>query len=126
MQLAQRQADGRALPLGGTAAASTVAFRGTVSDLDAGQTLRLQVEVRPVGTAFTGQVSCQSALVANGAGAACAVSNLPPDTKYRWRARTVDSGGAAGPWTPYGGNADTAADFSTDDDSDDDDDDDDE
>jgi hypothetical protein len=109
--LLQRHNDGRTLPIGGTAATTTVAFRGTVTDWEAGQDLRLQVEVQRVGAAFTGKVSCQSPLVARGAGAACRVANLAPGTKYRWRARTTDRWGADGPWTPYGGNADTSADF---------------
>jgi hypothetical protein len=108
----QRQADGvTPIPLGGTAIASTVVFRAIVNDLDAGQRVRLQVEVQPVGTAFTGTVSCQSDLVTSGTAATCAVSGLTPGTAYHWRLRTVDSLGRASAWASYATNAETAADF---------------
>jgi hypothetical protein len=108
----QLQSNGTtAIPLGGTATSTTVVFRGTVSDPDAGQTVRLQVEVKPVGTAFTGTVSCQSAFVNSATAATCSVGNLTPGTSYHWRLRSVDSMGRAGAWVSYAANAETAADF---------------
>jgi hypothetical protein len=108
----QHQADGTTpIPLGGTATSTTVVFRGIVSDPDAGQRVRLQIEVKPLATAFTGAVSCQSALVASGTAVTCAPSSLIAGTSYRWRARTVDSRGSASAWASYGPNPDTAEDF---------------
>jgi hypothetical protein len=108
----QLQANGTtAIPLGGTATSTTVVFRGTVSDPDAGQTVRLEVEVQPVGTAFAGAVSCQSGLVASGTAATCSVGSLTPGTGYHWRLRAVDGGGAASAWASYATNSEDAADF---------------
>jgi hypothetical protein len=68
------------------------------------------VEVKPVGTAFTGAVSCYSGLVVSGTAATCSVSSLTPGS-YHWRLRAVDALGAAGAWASYATNAETAADF---------------
>jgi alpha-tubulin suppressor-like RCC1 family protein len=109
---AQRQADGTtAIPLGGTATTPTVVFRATVSDPDGGQTVRLQVEVQPVGTVFTGALSCQSAYVASGTAASCQQTGLTPGTGYHWRLRAVDNKGGASAWASYATNAEDAADF---------------
>jgi predicted phage tail protein len=110
----QLQADETtAIPLGGKATSDTVVFRGTVSDADAGQTVRLQVEVKPVGTAFTGTGSCESNLVGNGTATSCAVSGLAAGTGYHWRLRAVDSRGGASAWASYATNAEDAPDFRT-------------
>jgi hypothetical protein len=108
----QRQANGTTpIPLGGTATAGTVVFHGTVSDPDPGQTVRLQVEVKPLGTAFTGTVSCLSAWVTPGTATSCPTAGLTVGTGYHWRTRAVDSVGGASAWASYGTNAETAADF---------------
>jgi predicted phage tail protein len=108
----QRQADGATpIGLGGRATSSTVVFLGTVTDPDPGQEVRLQVEVRPLGTAFTGAVHCRSALVASGTPTRCSVGGLTPGISYHWQTRSVDSVGVASPWTSYATNAEAAADF---------------
>jgi hypothetical protein len=108
----QRQADGiTPIPLGGTVSSATAVFLGTVSDPNTGQTIRLQVEVKPVGTAFTGAVSCQSALVSSGTATKCSVTGLTAGRSYHWRLRAVDSLGAASAWASYATNAETAPDF---------------
>jgi alpha-tubulin suppressor-like RCC1 family protein len=108
----QRQADGTTpIALGGMATSNTVVFRATVSDADPGQTVKLQVEVKPVGTAFTGALSCQSAYVASGTAASCQKAGLTPGTGYHWRLRAVDSKGGASAWVSYATNAESAPDF---------------
>src|SRR5207245_11554225 len=53
--LAQLRGDSvTAVPTGGTTDQATVVLRGVVTDPDAADSLRLQVELEPVGTAFTG------------------------------------------------------------------------
>src|SRR5207253_11058315 len=52
--LAQLTGDGVTVILGGSVDQPSVVLRGTVSDPDVGDTLRLQVEALPVATAFTG------------------------------------------------------------------------
>jgi hypothetical protein len=108
----QRQADGTTpIGLGGWASSPTVVFLGTPSDPNPGQQVRLQVEVQPVGTAFTSAAHCQSALVASGTATSCSVSGLTPGTSYHWQTRTVDAVGVASPWASYATNAEDAADF---------------
>jgi hypothetical protein len=108
----QRQADGTTpIGLGGWVTSPTVVFQGTVSDPDPGQQVRLQVEVQPLGTAFTGTAHCQSALVTSGTPTSCSVSGLAPGASYHWQTRTVDNRGGASPWASYTMNGEDAADF---------------
>jgi hypothetical protein len=88
----------------GAEAGTTVRFRATLSDaqLDG---VRLQVEVRPLSTAFSNILSGESALVASGSAASVDVGNLPPGS-YHWQSRVVDGSGSATAWTPFGGSPD--------------------
>src|SRR5712692_6994952 len=53
--LAQLHTDSTsAIPLGGSTEQATVVLRGVLDDPDPGDSLRLEVEVRPMGTTFTG------------------------------------------------------------------------
>jgi hypothetical protein len=54
-----------AISVGATTDETTVVLRGTVTDPDVGDQVRLEVEVKPVGTAFTGSGTQQSGLVAS-------------------------------------------------------------
>jgi hypothetical protein len=85
-------------------------LEGTVSDGD-GDPVKLQVEVRPTPAAFTGVATHESGLIASGGVAAVTVAGLASGTGYHWQARTVDPSGAASAWVPFGGNAESAADF---------------
>src|SRR5205807_147385 len=73
--------------------------------------VRLEVEVEPLGTAFTGVPNGSGAAVANGTIATATVAGLTDNVSYHWQARAVDQTGRAGPWASFGGNAETAADF---------------
>src|SRR5439155_988919 len=42
-----------------------------------------------------------------------AATGLANNTAYHWQARALDQTGRAGPWTAFGGNAESAPDFST-------------
>src|SRR5207245_143319 len=95
---------------GGTATSGWVVFRGGVADPAAGQ-LRLEVEVEPVGTAFTGASSGSGGAVASGGSATATVAGLSDNAAYHWQARTVDQAGDASAWAAFGGNAETEADF---------------
>src|SRR3989440_4056763 len=101
------------VPVGGSTDQTGVVLRGVVSDPDLSDTLQLEVEVQPVGTAFTGVASDTSGRVPNGATAFVAVSGLANNTAYHWQARTVDETGRASTWTSFGGNAEGDVDFST-------------
>jgi subtilisin family serine protease len=109
--LAQLRADGvTAIGVGGATPEATVQLGGTVSD-PLGQTVRLQVEVRPIATSFNGTVTHESGLVGSGASVKATVSGLAAGTSYHWRARTTDSQGASSAWVSFGGNSEIAPDF---------------
>jgi hypothetical protein len=97
------------IPLGGEAPETAVRLRGVLTDPDPGQTVRLQVEVKPAGVPFDGTVSCQSRPVSSGTRTQCTPPPLTPGTAYHWQARSRDSAGVVSPWVSFGGNADPAA-----------------
>ena len=110
--LAQFQSDGVAsIAVGGTAKGRSVVFKATATDPNAADQLRLDVEVEPLGTAFSGVPSGSGASVANGATATATVAGLNDNVSYHWQARAVDQTGRAGPWAAFGGNAETVSDF---------------
>ena len=112
--LAQFRNDGTTpIPVGGGTDQSTVVLRGILSDPDAADTLRLEVEVRPLGTAFSDVATATSDPVANGAAAFVSATALANNTAYHWQARTLDQTSRASAWAPFGANLETAADFST-------------
>src|SRR5437660_5647590 len=112
--LAQLASDGvTVIAVGGSVDQPSVVLRGTVSDPDVGDTLRLQVEALPIATAFTGTPTAVSDRTPNGQRASVTLTGLADNTAYHWRARTLDQTGRTGAWVSFGGNAETAADFST-------------
>src|SRR5216117_2972514 len=113
--LAQLRADSlTAVPPGGSTDQATIVLRGVLADPDQSDSLRLEVEVRPVGTALKGVPTHVGDRVANGQNGFVAVPGLANNTGYHWQARTADqTGRASSGWTTFGGNAETAPDFST-------------
>lgn len=111
--LGQFQSDGAtAMAVGAQATATTVVFKGMLSDPDPGDQLRLEVELKRVGTAYDGAGTVLSAEVGTGTEAIVTISGIPDDANYHWRARAVDQLGRAGPWVSFGGNTDvTQQDF---------------
>ncbi len=107
--LAQVSCNGSVLPAGGSTNTDTLRLRGTVSG-SAGSQLRLEIELRPRTTAFTGEPTHTSDPVSSGSTAVVkSVTSLANDD-YHWRARTVE-GTLASNWASFGNNADSAADF---------------
>ena len=112
--LAQLRADSLiTVPPGGFTDQATVVLRGVLADPDPQDSLRLEVEVRPVGTAFTNLPTHVGGRVANGQNGFVAVPGLTNNTGYHWQARTADQTGRASGWTTFGPNAETTPDFST-------------
>lgn len=71
--------------------------------------VKLQVEVKPVGTAFDGTGLVESAFLASGSTASVTVPiGLG---SYHWRARAVDELGNAGGFSAFGGNLESDADI---------------
>jgi hypothetical protein len=99
------------ISVGGTTSEPTVVISGEVNDPDPNDQIRLEVEVRPVGTAFDNTATGSSVLMAPGSEALVTVTGFTDNTSYHWQARTVDQGGAASSWVSFGGNAETEADF---------------
>jgi len=99
-----------AIGVGGGTDETTVVLKGTVGDPD-GNTVKLQVEVRPLGTGFSNTATQESSLVSSGSVASVTVAGLTNSPSYHWQARAVDSQGAASGWVAFGGNAESAADF---------------
>ena len=110
--LAQLKSDGTtAIGIGSATNQSTVLFQALVSDPDLADQVRLEVEVQPVGTAFTNLATGSSAPVLQGNRATATIAGLLDNVAYHWQARGVDQSGRAGPWASFGGNAESAADF---------------
>jgi hypothetical protein len=88
-----------AIGVGETIDENTVVFTGTVSDPDPGDLVRLIIEVRPIGVAFIGIPTAQSAPVSSGSAPTITLGGLLDDTAYHWRAQTRDETGSVGsPW----------------------------
>src|SRR5260370_32936988 len=94
-----------AVATGGVSAEPAVVLRGVVSDPDGGDSLRLEVEVRPVGEAFTGTATVVGAPVAADEKALVRVTGLTDNTEYHWRARAPGPTGRGGPVATHGANA---------------------
>jgi hypothetical protein len=91
---------------GGTTDELGIVLRGTVTDADATpNSVKLQVEVKPVNQPFVNSSSAESALVASGSTASVTFSGLVDITSYHWQARTVDSLGAVSAWVSFDVNA---------------------
>jgi len=108
--LGQAKGDGTGILTGATTDTDVVILSGIVSDQDPGEPLRLDVEVRPVGTPFSAPTHSSNS-VPDGGLVQAVVGPLPNTTSYHWRARARDQAGDSSAWVSYGGNAETATDF---------------
>lgn len=109
--LAQLQSDSTTLiPIGASVPDATIVVRAVVRDTSATATLRLEVEVRPVGTGFQNRATAAGDLVTSGARAYVGVTGLADQTAYHWQARVVTPAGDSTAWQAYGANAESAPD----------------
>src|SRR2546422_421726 len=100
------------LAVGGTAAGRSVLLTAAVTDVNPGDELRLDVEVRPITAAFSNTPNASSGqTVGSGETASASVAGLTDNTSYHWQARAADQTGRVGAWVPFGNNAETVADF---------------
>jgi hypothetical protein len=91
-----------------------VVFKGKVDDPNQSQQVRLEIELEPLGSPFTGVATNVSGFVsAAGGGSQTSVraTGLTNNTAYRWQARACDNTSRCSEWLPFGNNADNAADF---------------
>ncbi len=112
--LQQTAADGTSLAVGAWHNDTTVKFTASATDQDNPDALRLCIEARPIGTAFTNtDTTCGTAVAeANTPITVTAqLSGLGNGTQYHWQARLKDAAGAASAWASFGGNAESQRDF---------------
>ncbi len=113
--LGQFRSDGTTpIAVGGVTSQTTVVFEGAVTDNDPGDSLWLQIEVQPLGGAFTGTPTATSAVTTSGNSVTVTVSGLADNTSYHWQARAVDQTGRPGAWVSHGGNGEGDADLHVD------------
>ena len=105
--LAQARTDGTPIATGATTPERQVRTSATVSDPD-GDDVRIEVEVKPVGTDFDGTPSGASGAVASGGTAEFTIGGLTDDVSYRWRVRAADANNLFSDWVEFGGNGDEA------------------
>jgi hypothetical protein len=94
---------------GGFGSAQTVTFKATVSDVDPGDMLVLEVEAKPTNSAFDGATNLYrgTGIASGGTAAAAAGYSVPLlQANYHWRARACDQTGRCSAWVSFGGNSD--------------------
>jgi hypothetical protein len=102
-----------AIGVGAVTPQDTVVFKATLNDPNSSDSVRLEVEVAPVGSAFSNSATHQSGLVAvapGGRTVAVRASGLSENTGHHWQARTCDRTGRCSAWLGFG-NPDPAPDF---------------
>ena len=101
--VSQYRSDGvTVIPEGGTTPESTVVFKATVSDSD-GDSVRLEIELRQIGEAFTGEPTLEtiSDFVPSGTQVTITRYGLV-NADYKWQYRAKDINGATSDWTEFG------------------------
>jgi hypothetical protein len=106
---------------GGATSSNLIQFSATLEaeSASAPTFVRMQLEVRPSDSLFTGMPTHESLEVpattaappASLQGVATILFSGLVNTSYHWRVRTIDASGRGSPWRSFGNNADGAADF---------------
>jgi hypothetical protein len=111
--LGQFRSDGTSsLVAGQPTGETTVVLTAIATDSNPADQLVLEVEVRPVGTAFTNAATATGATFANGATGSVTVTGLARSTAFHWQARACDQGNLCSTWASFGGNSESETDFS--------------
>lgn len=87
---------------GETITEDNIVIAAVVDDPETDDSLRLQLELRVSGAAFTGAPTHTSDRVARGERATIPVNGVAADTSFRWRVRAVDRVGRASTWVSFG------------------------
>jgi hypothetical protein len=98
------------LPVGGVMQTLGMWIQGTVSSSVYPNSLRIEVEIRQVGTDFTGLATHVSGYAAPGIVRTVAVNDLPFGDMH-WRIRAASTAGVVSPWISFGENPESQADF---------------
>jgi hypothetical protein len=110
--IAQLRADSATpIGLGATNPDGVAVFRGTVTDPNPRDSVRLELELVPTASPPSGAPTHQSAYVPAGQTAWISSGTLVENAAYYWRARSCDKTLRCSAWVSFGGNADGATDF---------------
>ena len=115
--LGQFKTDGTALAVGAWTNQTSIVLKFTMVDATPADTLTPEVEIKPVGTAFTGAgLRAGTAVASTGAPVqgVVSVTGLTNGSQYHWRARTRDAAGQTSGWVSFAGNAETVRDVGVD------------
>jgi hypothetical protein len=99
-----------AIAVGAITHEDSVVFKGTINDPNPRDSVRLEIEARVLGTAFSQAATHQSALTPGGQ-IAIRGGGLVENAGYHWQARTCDNTGRCSAWLSFGSNPESAADF---------------
>lgn len=111
------------LDVGAATSETGLVIRAGTSDPDItaskGEQIFLQIELKPLGTAFTGEINYiqspgSTANTVCDSAADCVrinITNLARTTQYHWQARVVDNKGGFSNWVAFGGNEESEQDF---------------
>jgi predicted phage tail protein len=86
-------------------------FKAVLSDPNARDSVRLDVEAVPVASPFSGTATQQSAYVGVGQVAWIRARGLVENAAYHWQARACDKTGRCSAWVSFGGNTEQSTDF---------------
>lgn len=100
-----------AIGIGQTNSDTVTVFKAALSDPNARDSVRLEVEAAPVSSPFSGAASHVSSYVAVGQTAWIRARGLIENTAYHWQARACDKTARCSAWISFGGNPESAADF---------------
>jgi hypothetical protein len=102
--LVQRRTDGvTAVAPGATTTEPLIRLGATVSDPDPADQIRLEIELRSMGTPFTNVATQSSAANPSGSALIETAPGLTDNTSYRWKARSVDQTGRTSAWVSLAG-----------------------
>lgn len=111
--LGQFTSGGILIPVGGQTTGDSVEIRAILTH-ERPWPVRLEVELRPLAVAFTGQPTAVGPWVPPGSYGIVPIYGLPLGIPYHWRARTADNVVLAhSDWVAFGGNSEAAIDFET-------------
>lgn len=99
-----------AVGVGATTTEDLIVIKGTLNDLNPGDSVRLEIEMVETSSPFSGSPNHQSAYVGVGQTAWIRVPGLTENAGYHWRAKTCDKTLRCSDWLDFG-NPDPAADF---------------
>ncbi len=112
--LQQLQSNGvSVIATGGTSGTAGTVFRSVVNSTSAADQMKLCIEIKPVGTAFTNaeaDLTCSTSAVSSGAVTTVTVTGLADGTSYHWQSRVYGSESGYSIATSFGGNAESEAD----------------